>query len=144
MALTAELVTPRIRGRFGVPYLWHESCSSTQDVLRGSGLPEGAVAVAEHQRAGRGRSGRRWDAGRRRAVLVSIADKVHNARAIVTDLQRTGATVLDKFNGEAGEILTYYVECLRIGQDKQVPEELLWPLYTAVLEIDEFVMGGTR
>jgi BirA family transcriptional regulator, biotin operon repressor / biotin---[acetyl-CoA-carboxylase] ligase len=72
VALTAELVTPRIRGRFGVPYLWHESCSSTQDVLRGSGLPEGAVAVAEHQRAGRGRSGRRWDAGRRRAVLVSI------------------------------------------------------------------------
>lgn len=79
-----------------------------------------------------------------RAVLVSIADKVHNARAIVTDLQRTGAKVLDKFNGEAGEILTYYVECLRIGQDKQVPEELLWPLHTAVLEIDAFVMGGAR
>ena len=76
-----------------------------------------------------------------RAVLVSIADKVHNARAIVTDLQRKGAAVLDKFNGDAGEILTYYVECLRIGEAKNVPDELLWPLHTAVLEIDRHVMG---
>ena len=33
---------------------------STQDLLRGSGLPEGAVAVTEHQTAGRGRAGRAW------------------------------------------------------------------------------------
>jgi (p)ppGpp synthase/HD superfamily hydrolase len=76
-----------------------------------------------------------------RAVLVSMADKVHNARAIVTDLQRSGAGVLDKFNGRPEEILTYYVECLRIAETKSVPDSLLWPLYTAVLEIDEYVMG---
>jgi BirA family biotin operon repressor/biotin-[acetyl-CoA-carboxylase] ligase len=72
LALTEDVVTPLIRGRFGVPYLWHERCPSTQDVLRGSGLPEGAVAVAEHQTAGRGRSGRRWDDRPGAAVLVSV------------------------------------------------------------------------
>ena len=77
-----------------------------------------------------------------RAVLVSIADKVHNARAIVTDLQQQGADMFCKFNGDAGEILTYYVECLRIGETKNVPPTLLWPLYTAVTEIDRYVMGG--
>lgn len=77
-----------------------------------------------------------------RAVLVSIADKVHNARAIVTDLQRHGVGVLDKFTGSPGEILTYYVECLRIAEFKNVPEALLWPLFAAIVELDAFVMGG--
>ncbi len=72
LALTEDVVTPLIRGRFAVPYLWHAACRSTQDVLRGSGLPEGAVAVAEHQTAGRGRSGRRWDDRPGAAVLVSV------------------------------------------------------------------------
>jgi BirA family biotin operon repressor/biotin-[acetyl-CoA-carboxylase] ligase len=71
-SLAADAVMPLVRGRFGVPYLWHETCRSTQDVLRGSGLPEGAVAVAEHQTAGRGRSGRRWEDRAGSAVLVSI------------------------------------------------------------------------
>jgi (p)ppGpp synthase/HD superfamily hydrolase len=79
-----------------------------------------------------------------RAVLVSIADKVHNARAIVTDLQKKGVKVLKKFNGEPSEILIYYVECLRIGEAKNMPGELLWPLRTAVLEIDRFVMGESE
>lgn len=76
-----------------------------------------------------------------RAVLVSIANKVHNARAITTDLQRHGAGVLEKFNGQPEEILSYYIECLRIAETKNVPDELLWPLYTSVLEIDDYVMG---
>lgn len=62
-----------------------------------------------------------------RAVLVSIADKVHNARAIVTDLQQQGLTMFKKFKGTAGEILTYYVECLRIAETKNVPPALLGP-----------------
>jgi len=76
-----------------------------------------------------------------RAVLVSIADKVHNARAIVTDLQWHGVRVLTKFNGTPGETLTYYVECLRIAEDRQLPETLLWSLYTAVAEIDQYIMS---
>lgn len=70
--LVAQSVLPLVRGRFGTPWLWRESCSSTQDLLRGSGLPEGAVAVTEHQTRGRGRSGRRWDAQPGSSVLVSV------------------------------------------------------------------------
>lgn len=70
--LTAAAVRPLLRGRFGEPYLWSESCSSTQDVLRGSDLPEGAVAVTEHQTGGRGREGRRWDDSPGRSLLVSL------------------------------------------------------------------------
>jgi BirA family biotin operon repressor/biotin-[acetyl-CoA-carboxylase] ligase len=72
LVLTEGAVIPRIRGRFAVPYLWCASCPSTQDELRGSGLPEGAVAVAEHQTAGRGRSGRSWEDTPGRSVLVSV------------------------------------------------------------------------
>ena len=39
--LTAAAVEPLLRGRFGRPYLWSESCASTQDVLRGIGSPGG-------------------------------------------------------------------------------------------------------
>lgn len=42
------------------------------DVLRGSQLPEGAVAVAEHQTMGRGRSGRSWEDEPGRSLLFSV------------------------------------------------------------------------
>jgi BirA family biotin operon repressor/biotin-[acetyl-CoA-carboxylase] ligase len=37
-----------------------------------SGVPEGVVAVAEHQTAGRGRLGRRWEAPPGTCLLVSV------------------------------------------------------------------------
>lgn len=70
--LTAEVVEPMLRGRFGRPYLWTESCASTQELLRGADLHEGAVAVTEHQTAGRGREGRRWDDAAGRSLLASV------------------------------------------------------------------------
>lgn len=70
--LTAAAVEPLLRGRFGRPYLWSESCASTQDVLRGSDLPEGAVAVTEHQTSGRGREGRPWKDVAGKALLLSV------------------------------------------------------------------------
>jgi BirA family biotin operon repressor/biotin-[acetyl-CoA-carboxylase] ligase len=70
--LTAGIVEPRLRGRFGRPYLWVESCASTQDVLRDASLPEGAVATTEHQTAGRGRAGRSWEDASGTALLVSV------------------------------------------------------------------------
>ena len=71
--LTAERVGPLLRGRFGRPYLWHETCTSTQDELRGDpDLPEGAVAVTEHQTAGRGRQGRRWEDVAGTSLLLSL------------------------------------------------------------------------
>jgi BirA family transcriptional regulator, biotin operon repressor / biotin---[acetyl-CoA-carboxylase] ligase len=70
--LTADVVEPLLRGRFGRPYLWTESCPSTQEQLRGAGLHEGAVAVTEHQTAGRGREGRTWEDVAGQSLLLSV------------------------------------------------------------------------
>jgi BirA family transcriptional regulator, biotin operon repressor / biotin---[acetyl-CoA-carboxylase] ligase len=70
--LTSAVVEPLLRGGFGRPYLWSESCSSTQDALRDPSLPEGAVAVTEHQTAGRGRAGRQWEDEAGEALLLSV------------------------------------------------------------------------
>ena len=70
-ALSPATVEPLLRGRFGRPYLWRESCSSTQLLLDGS-QAEGAVAVTEEQTAGRGRLGRVWETPPGRAILCSI------------------------------------------------------------------------
>lgn len=70
--LTPDVVEPLLRGGFGRPYLWSESCPSTQDVLRGARLPEGAVALTEHQTAGRGRAGRVWEDVAGKALLLSV------------------------------------------------------------------------
>ena len=70
-SLAPDRVAPLLRGRFGSPYVYRERCGSTQELL-GAGLPEGAVAVCEHQSGGRGRLGRRWEAPRGEAVLCSL------------------------------------------------------------------------
>ena len=70
-SLLPESVVPRLRGRFGRPYLHVESCPSTQRLL-GPELAEGAVAVAEEQTEGRGRLGRRWHSPPGVSILCSI------------------------------------------------------------------------
>jgi BirA family biotin operon repressor/biotin-[acetyl-CoA-carboxylase] ligase len=57
--LGPEIVVPRLRGRFGNPYLYAETASSTQHMF-GADHHEGAVAVADEQTQGRGRLGRTW------------------------------------------------------------------------------------
>jgi BirA family transcriptional regulator, biotin operon repressor / biotin---[acetyl-CoA-carboxylase] ligase len=56
----------------GEPRLHQPSCESTQDLLFGRGLPEGAVATTDHQTGGRGRLGRTWVAEPGTALLVSV------------------------------------------------------------------------
>jgi BirA family biotin operon repressor/biotin-[acetyl-CoA-carboxylase] ligase len=57
--------------RFGRPRLDVESCESTQALVDTS-LPEGAIVVADHQTAGRGRLGHTWDAPAGKALLLSV------------------------------------------------------------------------
>ena len=57
--LAPERVGRCSAARSARPYLYAAESASTQDALRDAGHPQGAVAVAEHQTAGRGRSGRR-------------------------------------------------------------------------------------
>ncbi len=70
-SLAPEFVEPLLRGRFGHPYRYADSCPSTQRLLKADDV-EGAVAVAEEQTEGRGRLGRSWQAPARTAVLVSV------------------------------------------------------------------------
>jgi BirA family biotin operon repressor/biotin-[acetyl-CoA-carboxylase] ligase len=57
--------------RLGDPRIEVESCETTQALLDAS-MPEGAVAVADFQTAGRGRLGRVWEAPAGTAVLCSV------------------------------------------------------------------------
>ncbi|HEY7561733.1 MAG TPA: biotin--[acetyl-CoA-carboxylase] ligase [Gaiellaceae bacterium] len=69
-ALTSETVAPLLRGRFGRPYLYRDTCESSQRLLDAS-LDEGAVAVCDEQAQGRGRLGRGWEAPAGTAILCS-------------------------------------------------------------------------
>jgi BirA family biotin operon repressor/biotin-[acetyl-CoA-carboxylase] ligase len=70
-SLAPEFVVPRLRGRFGHPYLYVEVCPSTQRLF-GPEHEEGAVAATEEQTEGRGRLGRSWVSPRGTGVLSSI------------------------------------------------------------------------
>jgi BirA family transcriptional regulator, biotin operon repressor / biotin---[acetyl-CoA-carboxylase] ligase len=63
----------------GRPRLDVESCESTQ-ALVDTTLPEGALVVADHQTAGRGRLGRTWEAPPGTAILCSLLLKPPPAR----------------------------------------------------------------
>ncbi len=70
--LAPGLMASRL-GSLGTPYLWVRECSSTQDVIRAApDLGEGALAVTEHQTAGRGRRGRTWEDTGGDALLCSL------------------------------------------------------------------------
>jgi BirA family biotin operon repressor/biotin-[acetyl-CoA-carboxylase] ligase len=71
-SLTPEAVASHLHGRLGTPYLYEPECESTQLLLLGSGLPEGATATTDHQTSGKGRHGRRWTAPAGSSVLVSV------------------------------------------------------------------------
>jgi BirA family transcriptional regulator, biotin operon repressor / biotin---[acetyl-CoA-carboxylase] ligase len=72
MSLAAAEVTPLLRAGFGRPYRYESELPSTQDVLKGADLDEGAVVATDHQTAGRGRSGRAWEDAPGTALLFSI------------------------------------------------------------------------
>ena len=71
-SLVPAAVAQYVRGRFGKPYLYETECESTQLLLLGSGLPEGATAATDHQSGGRGRLGRPWEAPAGSSLLVSV------------------------------------------------------------------------
>jgi BirA family biotin operon repressor/biotin-[acetyl-CoA-carboxylase] ligase len=70
-SLSPDSIAPRLRGRFGRPYLYFEVCPSTQRLL-GDEHSEGAVALTEEQTEGRGRLGRKWLSPPGVSVLFSI------------------------------------------------------------------------
>jgi len=57
-------------------------------------------------------------------LLVTGADKTHNARAIVTDLDIIGDRIWNRFNAEKSDITWYYKSVLEILVEKKVPKFL--------------------
>lgn len=49
--------------------------------------------------------------------LISLADKVHNARSIVRDLHRSGDHTWDKFKGKKAGTLWYYHSLAKVFDD---------------------------
>jgi BirA family biotin operon repressor/biotin-[acetyl-CoA-carboxylase] ligase len=59
VALTPDAVLPALRGGYGREYHYAVEAETTQRMLPPDAV-HGAVALAEHQTAGRGRMGRTW------------------------------------------------------------------------------------
>lgn len=81
-------------------------------------------------------------------VIVATADKLHNARAILTDLEIDNAQPktdtadpMAKFTGTSAQILWYYRECLAIAIAAGVPPILTTPLAHVVRELHEQLAG---
>jgi (p)ppGpp synthase/HD superfamily hydrolase len=64
-------------------------------------------------------------------LLVTAADKLHNARAIATDLQSSGEVVWKRFNADQASIILYYESMLSLLHDK-VPRTLINSLTSAI------------
>jgi len=116
-----------IRARFGdrVTRIVEECSDSLTEEPEGK--EEWKVRKQEHL-------GRLESAGRD-ALIVVAADKVHNARAIVTDLQTLGPDrAFRRFKGTPQQVLWYYEENLRIAMDprNELPPALTAPLLAAV------------
>jgi BirA family transcriptional regulator, biotin operon repressor / biotin---[acetyl-CoA-carboxylase] ligase len=73
--LGVEALGQALRGRYGRPFKYLRATGSTNsDALEwaAAGAPEGALVVAEEQRAGRGRWGRSWVAPPNSSILFSL------------------------------------------------------------------------
>jgi BirA family transcriptional regulator, biotin operon repressor / biotin---[acetyl-CoA-carboxylase] ligase len=100
--LRADVVLPKLRGRFGRDYTFVERCESTQRLL-GDDAPEGAVAATDEQTAGRGRLGREWVAPAGSSLLVSIVLRPDVPTANLPELSLVaGRAVAQALAGLAG------------------------------------------
>jgi (p)ppGpp synthase/HD superfamily hydrolase len=68
-------------------------------------------------------------------LIVTAADKLHNARAILTDVQIHGVETLERFNGKADGTLWYYQQMLGVLQECHAPVILTVPLESVVWEL---------
>jgi (p)ppGpp synthase/HD superfamily hydrolase len=72
-------------------------------------------------------------------LLVIAADKLHNARAIHTDLLIDGPDMLRRFNGEPGQILAYYRAVLDVLESRRIAQVLVVPLQLAIEQIERLM-----
>jgi len=75
------------------------------------------------------------------ALVVWAADKVHNGRAIVTDLEVAGPAAMDRFNAAPDRVLWYYRANLDLLSARGVPAALLVPLQSVVDRMTDLLSG---
>ena len=68
-------------------------------------------------------------------LLVSCADKLHNARAILTDYRKVGDKIWDRFNATMEETLWYYDSLVGEFKKHGVPGRLAGELERTVAEL---------
>lgn len=76
-------------------------------------------------------------------IIVAAADKLHNARAIATDL-RLDPSVMDRFNASADQQLWYYQQVLAVLQEQGAPAALTTPLADSIGIITQLTDAGTN
>ena len=99
-----DRTAPELASLLGLPGVaLYDEVDSTMDVahaLAGDGAPAGTLVVAEWQRAGRGRGGRRWHAAPGAGILFTLVERPNDARALEVLSLRAGlraARALDRF-----------------------------------------------
>ena len=115
------------------------------------GQPIADIVVACSEPAGIDRSAASWRERKQRyldhlaagvsesALRVTAADKLHNARSILSDLRDHGPAVWEKFNAPADDQRWYYTELARVlstAHDGPTVRELQRVVDALVLEID--------
>jgi len=68
-------------------------------------------------------------------LVISCADKLHNARTIVSDLRVLGAALWPRFTGGRDGTLWYYREITRALRERGAPSSLLEELERSVAEM---------
>jgi (p)ppGpp synthase/HD superfamily hydrolase len=74
-------------------------------------------------------------------LLVSAADKLHNARTIVADLRKSGDTVFERFTGKKEGTLWYYGALVEAFEARAITE-LTQELRRTVQEIQKLANGN--
>ena len=75
-------------------------------------------------------------------IIVAMADKVHNARSIVSDLSVHGPKTWQKFNASSEQILWYYTSNLLVARERTASGFLVDALERALVEMGAFAEQG--
>jgi (p)ppGpp synthase/HD superfamily hydrolase len=74
-------------------------------------------------------------------LMVWTADKVHNSRALATDIAVHGLAFLARFHAPPDRLLWYYRANLAIVREREVSAQLVVPLEMAVAALGALVEG---
>lgn len=77
-------------------------------------------------------------------LLVSVCDKLHNARSIVLDLRTSGSAVWQRFNAPPSDQLWYYGSLVCAYPKGGIPEELREELKRTVAEMKQLAAKRTK